>query len=86
MRRGMRGTREIFLRIPGNLLEDSAESNHFKNISGIPQNFEEHSGGCSRKFQRMFKKILGNASKDSGECLKRFPGMLVNILGNVHSG
>ena len=69
--RGMRGTRGMFTRIPGNLLGDSGECYYF-NISG---NVEEDSGECSRGFRGMFKKILRNVRKDSGECSKRFRGI-----------
>ena len=40
--RGMRGTRGMFTKIPGNLLEDSGECHYF-NIAG---NVQEHSGEC----------------------------------------
>ena len=63
---GMRGTRGMFTRIPGNLLEDSRECRHF-NISG----------GCSRGFQGTLLKIPGNVQEDSRECYKRLPGMLL---------
>ena len=44
--RGMRGTRGMFSKIPGNLLEDSGEFYYFN----IPGNVEEDSGECSRTF------------------------------------
>ena len=60
---GMRGTPEMFTRVPGNLLEDSGECYYFN----IPGNIEEDSrecsrgaGECSRGFHRMFEKIPGN--------------------------
>ena len=40
--RGMRGTRGMFTKIPGNLLEDSGECYYFN----IPGNVQEHSGEC----------------------------------------
>ena len=77
--RGMQGTRRMFTRIPGNLLEDSGECYYF-NIPGI---VEEDSRECSRRFREMLKKILGNVPEDSGERSKRFRGMLKKIPGNV---
>ena len=62
--RGMQGTRGMFSRIPGNLLEDSGESSHFS----IPGNAQEDSGECSRRFRGMSLKIPGNVRDDSGEC------------------
>ena len=53
---GMRGTRGMFTKIPGNLLEDSGECYYFN----IPGNVEEDSGECSRTFRGMFKKIPWN--------------------------
>ena len=76
---GMRGTRGMFTRIPGNLLEDSGECYYFN----IPGNVEEDSGQCSKKFWGMFRKIPGNVSEDSGECFRRFRGMFPKIPGNV---
>ena len=63
MGNGMRATRGIITRIPGNLLEDSRECSHF-NIQG---NAREDSGECSRRFREMLKKILGNVQENSGE-------------------
>ena len=60
----MRGTRGMFTRILGNLLEDSGEC-HFFNIPG---NVQEDSGECSKRFRGMLKKIPGNVEKDSREC------------------
>ena len=40
--RGMQGTRGMFTRIPGNLLEDSGECSHFS----IPGNIREDSREC----------------------------------------
>ena len=84
---GMRGTREIFTTIPGNLLDDSAEWYHFM----ILGNVEKESGEYSRTFQGM-PKIPKNFEEDSGEysrnfreCSRRFRGMLVNIMGKIHS-
>ena len=62
--REMLGTRGMFTRIPGNVLEDSGECS----FSNIPGNVQEDSGECSRRFRGMLKKILGNAQEDSGEC------------------
>ena len=62
--RGMQGTRGMFTRIPGNLLEDSGESSHFS----IPRNVQEDSGECSRRFRGMSLKIPGNVPEDSEEC------------------
>ena len=67
--RGMRGTRGMFTRIPGNLLEDSGECYYFN----IPRNVTKE----------MFKKITGNVQEDSGECLKRFWRMFKKIPGNA---
>ena len=64
MGNGMRGTRGMFTRIPGNLLEDSGEHSHFS----IPGNAREDSGECSRSFQGMLEKIPVNVQEDSGEC------------------
>ena len=58
--RGMQGTRGMFTRIPGNILEDSGEYSHFS----IPGNAQKDSGQCSRRFQGMFKKILWNLNFD----------------------
>ena len=76
---GIRGTRGMFTRIPGNLFHDSRECYYFK----IPENVEKDSGECSRGFQGMFKKIPGNVRKDSTECSRRFRGMLEKIPGNL---
>ena len=62
--RGMRGTRGMFTRIPGNLLEDSRECYYFN----IPGNVRKDSGECSRRFRGMLKKIPGNVPEFSGEC------------------
>ena len=62
--RGMQGTRGMFTRIPGNLLDDSGESSHFS----IPGNAQEDSGQCSRRIWGMSLKIPENVIKDSGEC------------------
>ena len=62
--RGVRGTREMFTRIPGNLLEDSGKCHYFN----IPGNVEKDSGECSRRFWEMLVKIPGNAREDSREC------------------
>ena len=59
--RAMLGTRGMFTRILGNLLEDSGECSHFS----IPGSTRKDSGVFSRKFRGMFKKILGNVPGDS---------------------
>ena len=48
----MRGTRGMFTRNQGNLLEASGECYYFN----IPGNVPEDSGECSRIFRRMFEK------------------------------
>ena len=93
---GMRGTRGMFTRVPGNLLEDSGECYYFN----IPGTVEEDSGECSRWFRGMFKKIPGNTGQlyrflncngekmfrrnqeDSGKCSRRFQRMFGKIAGN----
>ena len=84
--RGMRGTREMFTRIPGNLLVDSGECYYF-NILGmfkkIPWNVRKDSREYSRGFRGMFKKIPGKVPEDSGECLKKSRGMFEKIPGNA---
>ena len=77
--RGMRVTRGMFTRIPGNLLEDYGECYHFK----IPGNVEEDSGECLRTFRGMLKNIPGNVKEDSGEYSTKLREMLKKILGNV---
>ena len=66
--RGMRGTRGMFVRIPGNLLEDSGKCYY----SNIPGNVPKDSGECSKRFRRMFKKIPGKAQENFGESKFRF--------------
>ena len=61
---GMRGMREMFTRIPGNLLEDSGECYYFN----IPGNVPKDSGECSKRFRGMLKKIPENVRRDSREC------------------
>ena len=93
--RGMQGTRGMFTRIPGNLLEDSGEYYYFN----IPGNVPKDSGECSkgfrgvlkkipgnirRRFQGIFEKISGNVPEDSGKCSRRFRGMLKKISGNLN--
>ena len=58
--RGMRGTRGMFTRIPGNLLEDSAECYCFN----IPGNVPGDSGECSRRFRGVLKKVSRNLNLD----------------------
>ena len=59
---GMRGTRGMFTRIPGNLLQDSGECYYFN----IPGNVEEDSGECSERFRGTFEEIPGNVPEDYG--------------------
>ena len=66
--RGMLGTREMFIRTPENLLEDSGECYYFN----IPGNVPQDSGECSKRFRGMSKKIPGNVREDSGESKFRF--------------
>ena len=77
--RGMRGTREMFTRILGNLLEDSGECYCFN----IPGNVRRDSGECSKRFRGMLKKIPGNVEEDSGECSRGSPGIFKKIPGNA---
>ena len=77
--RGMRGTRGMFTRIPGNLLEDSGECYYFN----IPENVPKDSGECSKRFRGMLKKIPGNVREDPGEYSRRFREMFEKILGNA---
>ena len=60
MGNGMQGTRGMFTRIPGNLLEDSRECFHFS----IPGNVREDSGECSSRFRGIVKKIPVNLNFD----------------------
>ena len=71
--RGMLDTRGMFTRTPVNLLQDSGEWYHFRILRNVEEGFRE----CSRKFQEMLAKILGNISKHSGYCSRRSWGMLV---------
>ena len=41
-------------------------------LKKIPENVEDDSGECSRRFQGMFEKIPGNVQEDSGESNFRF--------------
>ena len=66
--RRMRETREMFTRIPGNLLEDYGECYYFN----IPGNVLENSGECYRRFRAMSRKILGNVQEDFGESKFKF--------------
>ena len=64
----MRGTRGMFTRIPGNLLEGSGECYNF-NIRGmfkkIPGNVQGDSEEYSKRgFRGMLKKISGNLNLD----------------------
>ena len=71
----MRGTRGMFTRIPGNLLEDSGNCYYFN----IPENVPEDSGECSTRFREMLQKIPGNAELDSQECWQKFSKILKKI-------
>ena len=62
--RVMQGTREMFTRIPENLLEDFGECSHFS----IPGNAREDFGEWNKRFRGMLLKIPGNCREDSGEC------------------
>ena len=80
----MRGMREMFTRIPGNLLEDSWECYYF-NIRG---DVEEDSRECSRTFRGTLVQIprsihSGECSRRFRECSKRFQGMFKKTPGNV---
>ena len=69
--RGMQGTRGMFTRIPGNLLEYSGNVIilTFQGMfQRIPGNVEEDFWKCSRGFRGMFHKIPGNVRRYSGEC------------------
>ena len=62
--RGMRGTRGMFTRIPGNVIILI-----FRGMfQRIPGNVEEDSAECLKRFRGMFKRIPGDAQEDSGEC------------------
>ena len=72
--RGMQGTRGMFTRIPGNLLEDSGNVIilTFQGMfQRIPGNVEEDSWECSRGFRGMFHKIPGNVLRGM---VKKIPG------------
>ena len=71
--------KEMFIRIPGNLLEDSGQCFHFnifqEMFEKILENVQEDSAGCSKRFPEMLLKILGifekiplNIPEDSREC------------------
>ena len=64
----MNGMKEMFIRFPGNLLENSEEFFHFNifrwMFEKISENFRKDFGECSRRFCGMFKKIPGNVTKD----------------------
>ena len=51
----------------------------------IPRNVQQESGKCLRRFERMFKKILGNVEEDSGECWRRLRRTCKKIPGNVQA-
>ena len=60
--------KEMFIRFPGNLLENSGEFFHFNIFRGmfekISENLRKDFGECSRRFCGMFEKIPGNVTKD----------------------
>ena len=62
--RGMQGTPRVFTRIPGNLLEDSAEPYHpniLGNVREVPDNVREDSGNVPEDSgESKFRFILGN--------------------------
>ena len=76
----------MFIKIPGNVVEDSEECSHFS-IPGNSRkdlgNVREDSGEYSRRFQRILLKIPGNVIKDSVECSRRFRAIFQRIPGNV---
>ena len=76
---GMRGTRGMFNRIPGNVVMLLFQGM----LKKIPGNVRKDSGECWKRFQGMFKRIPGNVGKDSGECSKGFRGMFKRIPENV---
>ena len=80
--RRMQGTRRMFTRIPGNLLEDSRECSYFS----IPGNPQEDSGECSRRFRRMLLNIPGGEGGGGGvgRGVERFWGMFKKIPGNLN--
>ena len=78
--REMRGTREMFTRIPGNLLEDSGECYCFN----IPGNVRRNSWECSKRFRGMLKKNPGNVQEDSGECSRGSLEIFKRISGNLN--
>ena len=51
-------------------------------LKKIPRNIQER-WECSRRFQGMFKKILGNCQEDSGECSMRFWWVFMKVPRNV---
>ena len=69
----MLDTRGMFTGAPVNLLEDSGELYHFRILRNVEEDFRE----CSRRFQEMLVKILGNISKHSGYCSSWSRGMPV---------
>ena len=86
--------KEMFIRFPGNLLENSGEFFHFNIFRGmfekILENVQEDSAWCLKRFREMllkirgiFQKIPGNVSEDSGEYSKRFWGMSEKVLRNA---
>ena len=63
----LRGFREIFYRIPGNVLEDSGEC--LKRFLGVFRKIPEN---VKTKFREMVENISINVTKDSKECYLRF--------------
>ena len=63
----LRRFREIFYRIPGNVLEDSGEC--LKRFLGVFRKIPEN---VKTKFREMVENISINVTKDSKECYLRF--------------
>ena len=76
---GMRGTRGMFTRIPGNVVMLLFQGM----LKKIPGNVRKDSGECSKGFRGMLEKIPGYVQKDSGEYWERFRGMFKRIPENV---
>ena len=63
----MRGTRGMFTRIPGNLLQDSGNVLILA-FQGMLEKIQENvpeGGECSGRFWGMFQRIPGNIQEDS---------------------
>ena len=72
---GMRETRGMFTRIPGNHLENSGDCYYFN----VPVNVEEDSGECSKRLRGMLVKIPWNVQEESEEYWQRFSKILKKI-------